>query len=42
MNEVVIIFTFILSFAGIAVALWSIIDTRKKFFKEYVRRKSRD
>ena len=31
----------ILGAAGIAFAIWSIIDTRKKYYEEYLRRRRR-
>ena len=39
MNELLIILAFILATAGIIVAVWSIIDTRKRYYKEYIGRR---
>ena len=41
MNEVLIIAGSILAIIGIGVAIWSIINTRKLYYEEYLRRKRR-
>ena len=39
MNEVLIITGSILAIIGVGVAIWSIINTRKRYYEEYLRRK---
>lgn len=39
MGELIIGITAILTVLGMAVFVWSIISTRKKYFKDYLRRK---
>ena len=41
MTEALIITGSILAIVGISVSIWSIIDTRKRYYKEYMRRKGR-
>ena len=42
MTTIIVLLTVILSLSGIAVAVWSLISTRKKYFKEYMERKRND
>lgn len=42
MNEFLIIMGFILVVSGLTVAVWSLIDTRKKYYKEYIDRRDGD
>ena len=39
MNTLIIILTILLALAGISVAIWSFIDTRNRFYKEFTTRK---
>lgn len=39
MNSVITIISTVVGILGIAIAIWSIFDTRKKYFKEYLKRK---
>lgn len=39
MNTIIIILTSTVSIIGIVISLKTIIDTRKKYFKDYVQRK---
>ncbi len=39
LNTVVIIITVVLSLIGIGGGVWSIISTRNKYYKDYMRRK---
>lgn len=41
MTSIIICIVLIVAFVGIAAATWSIVDTRKKYFDEYVKRKVR-
>ncbi len=41
MTEALIITGSILAIVGISVSIWSIIDTRKRYYKKYMRRKGR-
>ncbi len=41
MTEVLIIAGSILAIIGIGVTIWSIINTRKRYYEEYMRRKRR-
>lgn len=42
MTNLIISLTVILALAGIAVSMWSLINTRNKYFKEYMERKRND
>ena len=42
MTIIVVSITAALAFAGIAVAVWSLINTRNKYFTEYKERKRND
>ena len=42
MTTLVISATVILALAGIAVSLWSLVNTRNQYFKEYKGRKRDD
>ena len=42
MTNLIISLTVILALAGIAVSMWSLINTRNKYFKEYTERKRND
>jgi hypothetical protein len=42
MTTIIITLTVILALAGIAVSMWSLITTRNKYFKEYMKRKRND
>lgn len=42
MTTLIISVTVILVLAGIAVSIWSLINTRNKYFKEYMKRKKND
>jgi hypothetical protein len=42
MTAIIVSLTVILALAGIGVAMWSLIDTRNKYFKEYTERKRND
>ena len=41
MTAVIITIGSILAIAGIGVSIWSIIDTRKRYYDDYKRRKRR-
>ncbi len=41
MTDLILIITVIVGILGIGVFTWSIIDTRKKYFNEYVARKKK-
>lgn len=41
MTEILIITGSILAITGASVAIWSIINTRKRYYEEYMRRKHR-
>jgi nitrogen fixation-related uncharacterized protein len=41
MNTLIITITVIVAILGISVVLWSIIDTRNKYYNEYVQRKKK-
>ena len=41
MTEIIVITGSILAIMGIGVAIWSFIDTRKRYDEEYRRRKRR-
>jgi hypothetical protein len=41
MTTIIIIAGSILAIAGVGVAIWSIVTTRKKYYEEYMRRKRR-
>jgi len=34
------VIAFILAVVGLSVVFWSIIDTRKRYYEDYIRRKS--
>jgi hypothetical protein len=42
MTTIIVSLTAILSLAGVVVAVWSLINTRKKYFQEYMERKRND
>ena len=42
MTGILIIMAAVLAVIGAAVAVWSIIDTRKRYYEEYIVRKRRD
>lgn len=42
MTTLLVSVTAILVLAGVGIALWSILNTRKKYFKEYTERKKND
>ena len=39
MTAVIIAIGSILAIAGVGVAIWSIVNTRKKYYDDYIRRK---
>ncbi len=41
MTEIIVITGSILAIVGIGVSIWSFIDTRKRYYEEYMRRKRR-
>ena len=41
MTEIIVIIGSILAIVGIGVSIWSFIDTRKRYYEEYMRRKRR-
>ena len=41
MIEVIATVTSIVGLIGIVVVVWSIIDTRRKYFEDYVKRKGK-
>jgi len=41
MTSIIIIATALLCIAGLALFIWSLIDTRKKFYSEYLVRKGK-
>lgn len=41
MTEIVIAATAVIGLAGVCVALWSVLDTRKKYYAEYISRKAK-
>jgi nitrogen fixation-related uncharacterized protein len=42
MTTIIISVTVILACVGIAVSIWSLINTRNKYFDEYMKRKRND
>lgn len=42
MTEIVVLMTILVSIAGIALSIWSVLSTRKKYYKEYMGRKRND
>lgn len=42
MTTIIVSLTAILALAGVFVAVWSLISTRNKYFKEYKERKRND
>ena len=41
MNTAIIIISSVAAIVGICVSIWSIIDTRKRYYEDYMRRKRR-
>ena len=41
MNTAIIVVTVVISFAGIITAVWSFVNTRKKYYDDYKLRKKR-
>lgn len=41
MNAAIYVVTFIVTAAGIVFSVWSYIDTRKRYYNEFVKRKSK-
>lgn len=42
MTTIIVSLTAILALAGVSVAVWSLINTRNKYFNEYKERKRND
>ena len=42
MKTIIVSLTVILALAGVSVAVWSLVNTRKKYFEEYRKRKRND
>lgn len=42
MTTIIVSLTAVLALAGVSVAVWSLINTRNKHFKEYKERKRND
>lgn len=42
MTNLIIVASIILALLGIITVIWSIIDTRKKYYNDYVKRKRND
>jgi hypothetical protein len=42
MTVFIVAFTIILAFIGAGIAIWSLLSTRKKYYKEYTVRKRND
>lgn len=42
MTSFVLISSMILTLIGISVSVWSFINTREKYYKEYMKRKGND
>lgn len=42
MTILIVVITIILALAGTGIALWSLLSTRKKYYKEYTERKRND
>jgi hypothetical protein len=42
MTTFIVSATVILALVGIAVSIWSLINTRNKYFEEYMKRKKND
>ncbi|MEA5471972.1 hypothetical protein [Spirulina sp. 06S082] len=42
MNAIIIILTLLLAVAGCSVSIWSIIDTRNKYYQDYLNRKRKN
>lgn len=42
MTTLIVAFTIILALTGAGIALWSLLNTRKKYYKEYTVRKRND
>ncbi len=42
MTTIIVIASILLALLGIVLAIWSIIDTRKKHYNDYIRRKRND
>lgn len=39
MTIIIIVLTLVIGLVGISIAIWSFIDTRKRYFDEYLSRK---
>jgi len=42
MTTIIIVATIILALIGILIAVWSIVDTRRKHYDDYIKRKRSD
>jgi nitrogen fixation-related uncharacterized protein len=42
MNLLILTITLFLGFIGIGVFIWSIYDTRNKYYNEYIKKKSHE
>lgn len=42
MNTFIVFATIVFALVGVAVSIWSLIDTRNKYFNEYIKRKKDD
>ncbi|EHC07697.1 hypothetical protein Sbal625DRAFT_0028 [Shewanella baltica OS625] len=42
MTAIIVFLTAVLALAGVSVAVWSLINTRNKYFKDYKGRKRND
>lgn len=42
MTTIVVVLTIMLALTGVGISLWSLLNTRKKYYKEYTGRKRND
>ena len=42
MTTVIVVLSIILSLLGVLLAIWSIMDTRRKYYDDYIKRKRND
>lgn len=42
MTNLIIVTSIILALLGVVTIIWSIIDTRQKYYNEYIKRKKND
>ena len=42
MTTAIVVLSIILSLLGVLLAIWSIMDTRRKYYDDYIKRKRND